>query len=100
MDWLAVEILESVQSAAEETLPYPKSGCGEKKNKVTPGFNQKVKPHRDTDLTFGKNPTILGLSIGETRKIRLKRLLYDSNNLLDIFPLLEPNSNTSLDLSI
>ena len=48
VDWLATEILESVQSAAEETLPCPKAGGGEKKTKITPGFNQKVKPHNDT----------------------------------------------------
>ena len=48
VDWLATEILESVQSSAELSLPCPKAGSGENKRKITPGFNQKVKPHRDT----------------------------------------------------
>ena len=42
--------------------------------------NDNIKPHRDTELTFGKNPTIIGLSIGETRKLKVRRLIYDQDN--------------------
>ena len=42
--------------------------------------NDNIKPHRDTELTFGKNPTIIGLSIGETRKLKVRRLIYDEDN--------------------
>ena len=36
-----------------------------------------IKPHRDTQLSFGNNPTIIGLSIGSTRNIKIKKLIYD-----------------------
>lgn len=42
--------------------------------------NDSIKPHRDTKFTFGINPTIIGLSIGSTRKIKMKRLIYDADN--------------------
>ena len=42
--------------------------------------NDTIKPHRDTPSTFGEYPTITGLSIGETRKLKVKKLLYDKEN--------------------
>uniref|UniRef100_A0A6C0EKY1 Fe2OG dioxygenase domain-containing protein n=1 Tax=viral metagenome TaxID=1070528 RepID=A0A6C0EKY1_9ZZZZ len=42
--------------------------------------NDSIKPHRDTEITFGTNPTIIGLSIGSERKIKIKRLIYDAEN--------------------
>lgn len=48
-------------------------------NKYIDG-NSYIKPHRDTDLAFGKNPVIIGLSIGQSRDIVFKRSLYFGNN--------------------
>ena len=39
-----------------------------------------IKAHRDTPITFGEYPTIVGLSIGDTRKLSVKKLIYDEEN--------------------
>ena len=39
-----------------------------------------IKAHRDTPITFGEYPTIVGLSIGDTRKLSVKKLVYDVEN--------------------
>ena len=39
--------------------------------------NDYIRPHQDTADTFGKTPTIVGLSLGETRKIVFKHMLFD-----------------------
>lgn len=44
--------------------------------------NDFIKPHRDTPLSFGLYPTIIGLSIGEIRTLNLKRVLYNENNVM------------------
>lgn len=48
-------------------------------NKYRDG-NDYIKPHRDTDLSFGKEPTIIGLSLGESRDIVFKRVTYNGIN--------------------
>ena len=48
-DWYTAEILEAVQDSAENSLPVPQ-GDKKGKKKVTPGFNHKVKPFKDTAL--------------------------------------------------
>ena len=50
-------------------------------NKYTSG-KQYIRPHRDTDLAFGKEPVIIGISLGSTRTIEFKRLLYNGSNRL------------------
>jgi len=43
-----------------------------------------IKPHRDTDIAFGIEPTIIGLSIGQSREIVFKRThYYGVNKYLD-----------------
>jgi alkylated DNA repair dioxygenase AlkB len=49
--------------------------CNKYRNK-----DDSIKPHRDTALTFGTTPTIVGLSIGATRRLKVKRLIYDKDN--------------------
>ena len=39
-----------------------------------------IRHHRDTDKAFGQNPTIIGISLGATRVIEFKRVLYDGSN--------------------
>lgn len=40
-----------------------------------------ISPHRDSVESFGTYPTIIGLSIGETRIMRIQRVLYNPENL-------------------
>ena len=47
-------------------------------NKYRDG-NDYIRPHQDTADTFGKQPTIVGLSLGETRKIVFKHMIYDES---------------------
>lgn len=46
--------------------------------------NDSISAHRDTNIAFGPTPTIVNLSIGETRSIIFKRIKYDENNLKKI----------------
>ena len=48
--------------------------------------NDSIKPHRDSLSSFGTNPTIVGLSIGSSRILRLKRIIYDISNINEIKP--------------
>ena len=40
--------------------------------------NDYIRAHRDTHLTFGRFPTIINISIGETRRLLFKKNLDDS----------------------
>ena len=46
LDWFAAETMEAVQRAGEQTLPFPKAGKSERH--VTPGFNEEVRPFKET----------------------------------------------------
>jgi hypothetical protein len=48
VDWFTLQVMEAIQVAGEETLPYPKAGSGGRK--VTPGFNDKVKHFKETSF--------------------------------------------------
>ena len=37
--------------------------------------NDFISPHQDTPLSFGKYPTIIGLSVGDSRTLKLKRIV-------------------------
>ena len=41
---------------------------------------QYISAHRDTDMSFGKTPTILNLSLGDSRDIIFKRVIYNGSN--------------------
>jgi alkylated DNA repair dioxygenase AlkB len=45
-------------------------------NKYRDG-NDFIKAHQDTKLSFGKEPTIIGISLGSSRKICFKRVIYN-----------------------
>ena len=47
IDWLSAEVLEAVQRAGEETLPFPKAGSSKIGKKSTPGFKVQVKPFKE-----------------------------------------------------
>ena len=42
--------------------------------------SDRIRAHRDTNQSFGKEPTIAGLSIGVPREICFKRVEYDNTN--------------------
>ena len=46
IDWFTAETLDAVQRAGESTLPFPKAGKSGMKG--TPGFNERVKPFKET----------------------------------------------------
>jgi hypothetical protein len=48
IDWHTAEVLEAVQAAGEGALPCPKAGSSKERRKVTPGFNVRVKPFKET----------------------------------------------------
>jgi len=56
--------------------------------------NDSIKPHRDTMNSFGEYPTIAGLSFGTKRKFVIKKVHYDSNNILSA----KNDSNTNMNL--
>ena len=43
-----------------------------------------IKPHRDSEVIFGDNPTVMILSFGLPREIIFERILYDKDNLNSI----------------
>ena len=47
IDWFTAEVMEAIQTAAETALPCPRPGGGKDKLKVTPGFNENVKPFKE-----------------------------------------------------
>lgn len=62
-----------------------------------PDGSHYIRPHRDTDLAFGKEPVIVGVSIGETREIIFNRLLYNGSNR---FLSKKDKANSHLDFSL
>ena len=47
IDWFAAKVIEAIQTAAETALPCPRPGGGSGQRKVTPGFNENVKPFKE-----------------------------------------------------
>jgi hypothetical protein len=45
-----------------------------------------IKPHRDSEVIFGDNPTVAILSVGSPRDIVFRRIVYDKNRLQSIKP--------------
>ena len=48
-------------------------------NKYRSGCDS-IKPHRDTPVSFGEYPTIVGLSIGDKRKIIFRKIDFNKKN--------------------
>jgi alkylated DNA repair dioxygenase AlkB len=42
--------------------------------------SNRIRHHRDADKAFGKDPTIIGISLGATRVIEFKRVVYNGCN--------------------
>ena len=42
--------------------------------------SQYISAHRDTDMSFGHTPTILNISLGDSRDIIFKRVMYNGSN--------------------
>ena len=43
--------------------------------------NDLIKPHSDNQTTFGENPTVVILSLGQPRTIHFRRRIYDPKNI-------------------
>ena len=61
-------------------------------NKYRDG-NDSIKPHRDSEEIFGENPVVVILSIGATRTITFRRIIYDQDNLHLIQPVIDANDS-------
>ena len=48
------------------------------------GPNDSIKAHRDSEIIFGNNPTVVILSLGCPREIVVQRILYDKDKLNSI----------------
>lgn len=48
------------------------------------GGGDSIKPHRDSEIVFGNNPSVAILSIGCTREIIFERILYDEDRINSI----------------
>ena len=46
--------------------------------------NEGISPHRDNMDSFGMYPTIVGLSIGATRKMKIQKIIFDEHNSLSL----------------
>ena len=55
-----------------------------------------ISPHRDCIESFGLYPTIIGLSIGETRTLRFKKIKFNKNNLKS----LKKDMNNTFDFTL
>lgn len=58
-------------------------------NKYRDGSDS-IKPHRDSEEIFGENPVVVILSIGATRTLTFRRIIYDEDNLHLIQPETDP----------
>ena len=52
-------------------------------NKYRSGSDS-IKPHRDNQTTFGENPTVIGISLGDEREIIFKRIEYNPDKMNSI----------------
>jgi alkylated DNA repair dioxygenase AlkB len=64
-------------------------------NKYSDG-NDSIRPHRDTPDSFGIYPTIIGLSVGSSRRFVIRKIDYDPSNITS----LKPDDNTELNMEI
>ena len=61
--------------------------------------NDYIKAHRDTSLSFGTNPTIVGISVGEEREIKFTRIKYDEKKLKSLKKDI-PNSHLNFSIKL
>jgi len=54
-------------------------------NKYRDG-NDSIRPHRDNQTTFGDNPSVIGISVGDEREIVFKRIHYNPYRMNSIKP--------------
>ena len=88
MDDTIIKLIDKIQSFISEfsevskisTIPNINSCLI---NKYSTGENF-IAPHRDSEVSFGLEPTIIGLSIGQTRTIDFNRLDKKSHFSFDL----------------
>jgi len=48
--------------------------------------NDSIKPHRDSPVSFGFKPTIIGISLGETRTMKVQHIHFNEENIQSLKP--------------
>lgn len=54
------------------------------------GGGDSIKAHRDSEEIFGENPVVVILTIGAPRKLTIRRVIYDEDNLHLVRPETDP----------
>ena len=62
--------------------------------------NDSIKPHRDSEEIFGENPIVVIVSIGATRTITFRRIIYDEDNLHLIQPVTDTNDSYEVSVDL
>jgi alkylated DNA repair dioxygenase AlkB len=84
-----IKLQHLIQDQVDELDIYQYNGLYKPKinscliNKYRDGRDS-IRPHRDNQTTFGDNPTVIGLSIGEERNIVFKRIIYNPDKMNSI----------------
>jgi hypothetical protein len=60
--------------------------------------NDSIKPHRDSPISFGFKPTIIGISLGETRTMNIQHIHFDDENIQSLKPNRDDNVSFTLQL--
>ena len=60
--------------------------------------NDSIRPHRDNQSTFGDNPTVIGMSFGDTRDIIFSRIIYNPLKMNSIKK--DTNNNKEIKVSL
>ena len=85
--WTSFEMDDTIKSLIKKVQDYVNNIPDVKKPDINsclinkyPTGEHFIAPHRDTPLSFGEEPTIIGLSIGETRTIDFTHKKDKKNN--------------------
>ena len=77
VDKLAIDVLETVQHTAEESLSFPSSNGGSREHKPVAGWNESVKPFRDTAYFWHQ----IWLSCGKPINNDVHRIMKRTKNI-------------------
>ena len=73
-------IVERLKELALDKLDIPVPNINSCLVNTYKNGSERIRQHRDTDKAFGPSPTIIGISLGGTRLIEFKRVLYNGSN--------------------
>ena len=73
-------IVERIKELALDKIGIPVPNINSCLVNIYNDGSERIRHHRDTDKAFGSSPTIIGVSLGATRLIEFKRVLYNGSN--------------------